>query len=165
MDSSTLLSPTCDALATQARRRSSSLLKQRALRTAGSGCSYSQSGLWTSPTAGDHSRGNVPAPSGKKQQNQLSVDVVRWKQWATPNASEMIKSGSSPVMASKALIGGQVMKWAEDAGLKHGHPDLTTVKHGIASGKADLISFRLNPTFVEWLMGWPKGSTSLLPTG
>ena len=36
------------------------------------------------------------------------------KDWVTPNASEMIKSGASDAMAEKMLLGGQAVAWPEE---------------------------------------------------
>lgn len=48
-------------------------------------------------------------------------------------------------------------EWARQTALAYSRPDLTTEKDGTQSLNPGL---RLNPWFVEWLMGWPTGWTA-----
>jgi len=65
------------------------------------------------------------------------------KKWPTPQASDNRDRGnmSNPSIQRRVAIGKQIM----------------------LSQSVDPISGQLNPTWVEWLMGWPLGWTDLKP--
>ena len=67
--------------------------------------------------------------------------IVGRSMWPTPNASDHIQRKTSK-------------SWAEQGRVNYvlSNPEIT----GVTGGK-------LNPTWVEWLMGWPIGWTDLKP--
>src|SRR3990167_2346832 len=121
------------------------------------------SGLWPTPNVGGG--GNPPSlliphqghfirRSGKKA--HLSLDQAV-KIWPTPLASDATKQGHGNLshrvkLNSKGLLPTPV---ASDTG---------TNKHPYSQGGmalSDSIGGQLNPTWVEWLMGYPLGWTEL----
>jgi hypothetical protein len=74
---------------------------------------------------------------------QGSSKKKREKYWPTPQASDNRDRGnmSNPSIQRRVAIGKQIM----------------------LSQSVDPISGQLNPTWVEWLMGWPLGWTDLKP--
>ena len=78
--------------------------------------------------------------SGQKAQLSLNQAI---KMWPTPQASDNRDRGnmSNPSIQRRLAIGKQIM----------------------LSQSVDPISGKLNPTWVEWLMGWPLGWTDLKP--
>ncbi len=112
------------------------LLPQPALRT-----SESASGSWPTPIANDaQKRGNFDV-------NRSWGLAAAVRVWPTPNASDNRDRGnmSDPSIQRRLAIGKQI-------GLS------MAVKESAGSGS-------LNPTWVEWLMGWPLGWTDLQPLG
>ena len=92
----------------------------------------------------------------------LANFLAQSERWATANATEAHKSGGSSVMAQKMLLGGQTALWGDlwETGLRLRE----TLSDGSMSSPPAPTSrqrYRLNPAFIEWLMGWPDGSTSV----
>ena len=96
----------------------------------------SESGLWPTPTVcGNHNRKGVSSKSG----DGLATAV---KKWPTPVAS--MSKGSSPASLTR--------KSGEDRSNDR-------LDHAVMASDGG----PLNPTWVEWLMGWPEGWTDLRP--
>ena len=117
-------------------------------RTAGNGCSS-----WATPTGRDYKDGdgtaNVPtnallgrqAPRtpmpGNKSMNNTG------QQWSTPKADHSYRQGKvapSEGVTHGRTLGGDSIGW---------------------TGELEGTRKRLNPLFVEWLMGWPEGWVGL----
>lgn len=103
------------------------------------------------PTGASES-GSWPTPIANDAQKRGNFDPLRsWglagavKLWPTPNASDNRDRGnmSDPAVQRRIAMGKQI-------GLS------MAVKDGPQAGS-------LNPTWVEWLMGWPLGWTDLQP--
>jgi len=96
-------------------------------------------GSWPTPIAQDAKHSGY-APSGPGKADKLSYAVVRWP---TPQASDNRDRGnmSNPAIQRRVAMGKQIM----------------------LSQSVDANSGQLNPTWVEWLMGWPLGWTDLKP--
>lgn len=94
-------------------------------------------GLWPTPVASDTSSRKKPYAQGG---TPLSLAV---KTWPTPQASDNRDRGnmSTPAIARRIAKGKQVM----------------------LSMSVSEESGRLNPNWVEWLMGWPIGLSDLQP--
>ena len=126
---------------------------------------------WATPVvAVTQNRGPAGTIPGLEKQAR---DWMEWlanfsaqsERWATANATEAHKSGGSSVMAQKMLLGGQTALWGDlwETGLRLRE----TLKDGSASSPPAPTSrprYRLSPPFVEWLMGWPDGATSVAGT-
>ena len=176
MDTSTLLNQHYENLATQARRRSSVLLQQWAHRISAS--EYSPFMAWRTPMAGDGKRG---FNSGMSRTDGafvvLPLQATKWAmgRWATPVVAVAQNRGpavSIPGLLSQSRnwespiaswMGGRLKMTGQQIGLLA--PTITL--DGDASSEPIPPSrrrYHLNPVFVEWLMGWPRGWTSLTPT-
>jgi len=149
-----------------------------------------ESGLWPTPTAsqmpcegtqrimrkkwlaGELSLEEASAVAGRdvrKAQGKVPI-------WPTPTCN-MVSGGpnhnSPQVLAGNHGINlaGAVMKWptpqASD-NRNRGNADTPAIARRIAAGKQVMLTMtvsggQLNPTWVEWLMGWPLGWTDLKP--
>ncbi len=139
--------------------------------------------LWPTPRASPNENRNTrPAPShGKTHGRTLAGDAVSWptpratdgsnggpnqtggaltpaatnQQWPTPGANDH-KGSAKPGQRR-----GQLDETAEQ-GSVNGHPLPATWLDGPESSQSGPTSRRrLNPRFVEWLMGWPEGTVYL----
>jgi hypothetical protein len=128
------LFPTWKAWAT-AWRRYCSGLRMSARRTGASGC-----GSWPTPTANDATGSTHCYSSGDHEDIALKLPGAA-RLWATRTARNW-KDGTDPSSAAptNGLLGRQAPRM---------------MPRGLASPK------RLNPRFVEWLMGFPRGWTDL----
>jgi hypothetical protein len=93
-------------------------------------------GLLPTPNARDWKDGKT---SGNRKSPGLGVVVY----WPTPRASDF-----------KGAISAEAMSKAAARGVNPNLPEATAASVG---------GGRLNPTWVEWLMGWPLGWTDLKP--
>jgi hypothetical protein len=102
---------------------------------------------WKTPLSLNHGEtGNIAG------QSQLGIQVRHWrtpsddsKRGGAANAQARIAQGHTLNLQDQAA------SWASP----HGRQDQTT-PHGQTSSN---VGRKLNPLFVEWLMGWPIGST------
>ena len=94
-------------------------------------------GMWPTATARDWNGANaeqgLTRKDGKSRMDQLANAVA----WPTPNASDHIQRNTSALWKEKGRVN-YVLS----------NPEVTGVHGG-----------QLNPTWVEWLMGWPLGWT------
>ena len=129
-----------------------------------------ESGLWATPAASDGQRGGTI--TDKMTGQSLPQMVNTPDKWPTPNARDWKDSGASQGNRQSPNLGTQVhwptpraadhkgatsadaMSKAAARGFNPNLPELTAAISG--GGK-------LNPTWVEWLMGWPLGWTDLKP--
>ncbi len=106
--------------------------------------------------------------------------IIRQQMWPTPRAQESTESMEAILLRKQKHGSAQVnltaaVKWRESwptpqasearqgyqdrsRGKKGSQESLTTIVQG---GKAKEVGGALNPTWVEWLMGWPLGWTSM----
>jgi hypothetical protein len=134
------------------------------------------SGLWPTPTVcGNYNRKGASATSG----DGLATAVQKWP---TPNAGDSKQTGNvanwERRQVDKAAQGINlqqsltvaVNRWPTPTARIHkGGGNSMTRKDG--KSRSDMLDWvveyqtgmRLNPTWVEWLMGWPLGWTDLKP--
>jgi len=106
-------------------------------------------GLWRTPdtgaggTSGLLKEGKTHRQNGQPIQVRLVDQVQNPRLWPTPQASDHRDRGnmSNPSIQRRVEIGKQIS----------------------LSQSVDPTSGQLNPTWVEWLMGWPVGWTDLKP--
>jgi hypothetical protein len=106
-------------------------------------------GLWRTPdtgaggTSGLLKEGKTHRMNGQQIQVRLVDQVNNPRLWPTPQASDNRDRGnmSNPSIQRRVAIGKQIM----------------------LSQSVHPTSGQLNPTWVEWLMGWPLGWTDLKP--
>jgi hypothetical protein len=80
--------------------------------------------------------------------------------WASPNARDWKDSGASQGKRKSPNLGTQV-HWPTPT--VHGNYNRKGASKTSGDGLATLVGGKLNPTWVEWLMGWPLGWTDLKP--
>jgi hypothetical protein len=96
---------------------------------------------WPTPISQDAKHSGY-APSGPGKADKLSYAVVRWP---TPQAHNAKETNAPNEYLRNA-------------------PSLTALIHTRAKEESEeLVGGKLNPTWVEWLMGWPLGWTDLKP--
>lgn len=110
------------------------------------------SSSWPTPIARD-ARG---PSSGKNAQGSEPLAQTAIRSWPTPTAGDAKSSGSR---ASRGNPGNEANEGTSltDATCRSGPPRLTTCTHG------GQCKPKLNPRFVEWLLGWPIGWVRLEP--
>lgn len=126
-----------------------------------------QAGSWPTPGANDHKG------SAKDGQRRGQLDEAAEQQWPTPastmTAGEDLRStwkpGEKPTREDGKVLQTALTTctqiWARPS-----LPDQATESSGSGSSESAPTSRpRLNPAFVEWLMGWPEGWTDFGPVG
>ena len=121
--------------------------------------SATDSGLWQTPVA-DDAVNRVAGKWNSRGEPKLSAQVL---QWPTPTVcGNYNRKGASPTSGDGLAT----------AVLKVATPTARDWKSGKASQAthdknsrplSEQIGGSLNPTWVEWLMGWPLGWTDLDP--
>lgn len=124
-----------------------------------------EAALWTTPTVQDS--GKATKRLREDHQNNLTADV---EAWATPTSRDWKGSYSDEAMVRKD--GKSRMDQVEsqaihliDYSLLSRQAPRTLLDGEPSSPNAPTSRRQLNPAFVEWLMGWPEGWTSLVPRG
>lgn len=107
-----------------------------------------QAVAWPTPRSSpNENRTTKPAPShlNRTHGRALAAEAAAW---ATPSARDH-KDGAdpSPLAPTNSLLGRQAPR------------------SGIVGRESSAAGRRLNPLFVEWLMGWPLGWTAFEPVG
>lgn len=141
---------------------------------------------WTTPAASDGQRGGkiTEAMSGTSLTQQVATI------WSTPRASDREKGGPNQAFGAGGVpLPAQVSQWStpsvadttgsrktrsgarSDEPLLNGQAEIASLRsilpdHPISTVGEESSHIRrtLNPLFVEWLMGWPPGWTSLALT-
>ena len=124
--------------------------KARGINGNGMGKTIAQAAAtWATPTTRDHKRGDLPNRNGKPSL------ALQSDQWSTPSVAdtEGSRKARGGDRSAELLLNGQVESLS-------GRLDPTPSTTGDASSPSSLNSRprcrpRLNPAFVEWLMGWP----------
>ena len=140
-----------------------------ALRTSGT-----ESGLWPTPRAGNPgSRPN--GKGGKILAEEVAISegsrVRGQKLWPTPCATDHKGIGKAGTLRDR-------LDYATERGATKSNTYATPQARDFRSGSTDRwddpdrsrnlndqVGGQLNPTWVEWLMGWPLGWTDLKPLG
>lgn len=158
-DTTTLSAPTLRALAT-ASRRSSSRRRTSARPTAANDSSSSPS-EWQTPVAEDSEQSQRRRPKDRT----LTTETREWAMgWPTPKARDY-KGGQGEQERNSPDLDKVAEAWPTPDTVD-GPPAPPTSAPGEPSSPAAPTSpLRLNPLFVEGLMGWPEGWTSLAPIG
>jgi hypothetical protein len=129
--------------------------------------SETESGSWPTPTVcGNYNRKGLSKTSG----DGLATAVTKWP---TPTANELRQQAPSQANRRSPSFAFQVKHWptpqASD-NRNRGNANTPAIARRIAAGKQVTLTMtvsggQLNPTWVEWLMGWPLGWTDLKPSG
>ena len=143
--------------------------------------SASESGLWPTPTVFHALRGNHDEPletylqrvqdhkDGKTKGKPGPSLGIAVRMWPTPTAGDSRGSGSRNTATSKAHSGislTDAVRGDRGRGRLLPAPNTVDAKGGTRKGKGQeqlchLVGGSLNPTWVEWLMGYPAGWTDL----
>lgn len=105
---------------------------------------------WPTPSARDWKSGETSDETAERNARPLSEVVTRWP---TPRAPDGVKGGPN----QRGSKGDPTLPSAVIA-FQRSRPDPTSSTDGPKSSPSGRI---LNPLFVEWLMGFPIGSTVL----
>lgn len=126
--------------------------------TRGTGCGLSPNGMDSF-----HTPNTTGLDGGSNSRRALKN-----RQWASPNARDWKDSGSSQGNRKSPNLGTQV-HWPtpRTAGMCGGTGSWELLNKNTTKEEARLMGAgnggKLNPTWVEWLMGWPPGWTDLKP--
>jgi hypothetical protein len=127
--------------------------------------SMASRGLWPTPLKQD-ARHSITAVSGPGMADKLAYAVVRWP---TPNARDWKDSGPTQGNRQSPEIGTLVARFPtptkDDARgvVSQGKPNQFQMLRRPAEHLGVSTGDKLNPAWVEWLMGWPVGWTDLAP--
>ena len=122
--------------------------------------------LWPTPTATLGTNGGRVTPRKSKEGVNLIEAVANRARWPTPH-------GFSPDGRSNGPSGNELVR-AVNQSLRVATPTARDWRSGKASEAthaknsrplSEQIGGSLNPTWVEWLMGWPIGWSDLKPLG
>lgn len=138
--------------------------------TSGSGCGLSdiRERMWPTPTlTGNHNRKGASATSG----DGLATAVALWP---TPTSRDW-KDGSAKSCANvpvNGLLGRAVHMWPTPRASRQASSSTACTARRVQEGRANLGEMvttmqgggLLNPTWVEWLLGYPAEWTALEPS-
>ena len=134
--------------------------------------SGTDSGLWRTPGAQDGMRGTYASKEtmdsrlAKGGQLSLANQVKHPHLWPTPTASTGGANHASNAVTQKGHginLLGAVMKWLTPTARDYKSGTGAQDRPGHSPPLSNVIGGTLNPTWVEWLMGWPLGWTDLKP--
>ena len=123
---------------------------------------------WPTPLATDGSKGG-PNQKGGKGDLRLASAV---HQWPTPCARDYFPPHKPEYIAAKKAQGHGMSNLNDAVALRFATPQARDHRTGQqeryenpdrTKNLNDQIGGQLNPTWVEWLMGWPLGWTDLKP--
>lgn len=146
------------------------------------------SGYWRTPTASDGGAIRNSSKINPRTQITLQTQVLHAHLWPTPTAMDAGGFCGKPDIGRKSPNSGRTLtgKVLERLGMgPHAETFPTprardssclkiatqSTRKRVANGRARLDEYivqqhghgQLNPTWVEWLMGWPTGATNLKP--
>ncbi len=134
----------------------------------------SESSLWPTASARDWKdtpgmalTGTNPDGSNRDRLDQLARVVYSRERHPTPRATDADKGGRGDLLASIRGYKTQRAHWptptrADSSGHGRVTPDKATTTHHTGKSLVDAAAGgQLNPTWVEWLMGFPSGWTDL----
>lgn len=130
--------------------------------------SESASGLWQTPVA-DDACNRAAGKWNSRGEPKLSAQVL----WATPSATDGTRGGTITENMTGVSLAQMVktpMRWPTPTAVTD-TGGAALCKWGGSGARAQLrkmvtpqeLNGALNPTWVEWLMGWPLGWTDLKP--
>ena len=128
--------------------------------TAERGC-----GLWPTPTASEHTGPGHAAQGGLNLRTAVAM-------WPTPKANDAEKRGNFDTTNPRNGLPAAAKSWPTPvASMSKGSSPASLTRKSGADRSSDRLDHavmasdggQLNPTWVEWLMGWPLGWTDLRP--
>lgn len=111
--------------------------------------------LWPTPTVNDAK--NDAGPS-QWERNSFSLNVAA-KRWPTPRANDAERRGEFDVMNPHNGLPAAAKRWPTPQA--RSAPDCVSERKRHTPSLDSQVGGQLNPTWVEWLMGYPCGWTVL----
>ena len=108
--------------------------------------SENESGLWPTPRAQEPARTSVGYGRGLKELVEGKTQIQRWP---TPDANCGMRGTQETWLPTRPS----------------GQPAQYTINQAVRDSDPQITGGKLNPMWVEWLMGWPLGWTDLNPLG
>jgi hypothetical protein len=117
--------------------------------------------LWPTPVASD-CEGGPRQPDGKRGQQlkDMTGPNPTLERWPTPTAGDAKASGSAGYSTASGRHSGTTLT---DATVRIPTPDANCWKGGSENQRKGQLNGQLNPTWVEWLMGYPLEWTACEP--
>ena len=127
--------------------------------------SETESGLWPTPIASGGGGGkNLDNPSGIHQGNPLASAVkMSSNKWPTPISNDAKKGANCDPNNTQNGLAGAVQIWPTPTAHMAKETNAPSEALRNEPSMASRVGGQLNPTWVEWLMGWPLGWTDLKP--
>lgn len=114
---------------------------------------------WATPRSTDGEKGGPNCKGGRGD----PILPGQAAQWATPQARDWRTETAEFRREHFPTLGRQVLQPTGEESL---YPTPTSSRrHGLQSHGRNVVAARLNPLFVEWLMGWPLGWTACAALG
>jgi hypothetical protein len=101
---------------------------------------------------------NAPSQSGRSLATYARTFPTPTT-WPTPRSNDAEKRGDFDEMNPRNGLPGAVKRWPTPRAFMHKDSTTDRGKHNLG----EVVGGTLNPTWVEWLMGWPLGWTDLKP--
>jgi hypothetical protein len=118
--------------------------------------SETEYGLLPTPLA---SLGTNGGPNQRDSSGRPGLQMAAMT-WPTPISQDAKHSGYAPSGPGKAdKLSYAVVRWPTPRAFMHKDSTTDRGKHNLG----EVVGGKLNPTWVEWLMGWPLGWTDLKP--
>jgi hypothetical protein len=143
-------------------------------KEAGNACLARDATTWPTPDVGEVMGGRTGRGQSKPGRQSVAAAAI---EWPTPRTEENCQNRNFPERGL-ALSTTAMDKWATPTSRDHkdGACDLEKNPVNGLLGRQVLVETgqaspqtsgprRLNPAFVEWLMGWPQGWTDFAPVG
>lgn len=124
---------------------------------------------WPTPTASEATRGRTTVTGGRSPGRTTSLTgQVNQKMWPTPTAQDAEQAGGRASIESGArrpTLSYAVKRIPTPLARDFRHPDAKSFEDrggpkGTGEQLPNFVGGPLNPTWVEWLMGWPLGWTA-----
>ncbi|MDO1560377.1 hypothetical protein Q0812_13160 [Brevundimonas sp. 2R-24] len=118
--------------------------------------------VWSTPAVADVQGGRKARSGERGAELLLNGQAAQVSAWATPNARDHFPAHTAEYIASKKALGHgmSILTDQVEHGFHYGRLAPTTSTDGEPTSPSGR---KLNPLFVEALMGWPPGWT--LPSG
>jgi hypothetical protein len=121
---------------------------------------------WATPNARDTHNPSKPEDprSLRKAEQGWTVDLNEQAAWWGAESARPTPNACDGSKVSQISHQGACLTRSAEAEFRYSLPDQETPTHGGTSSPSGQTSRRrLNPAFVEWLMGWPQGWTDFAP--
>ena len=130
----------------------------------GSAVKAAEVGMFPTPCAQNHRIG-MPDRYGPGQRRSMLNDAVAAMMWRTPLAADARGSSGVPKDGKTVQLVDQVRMWPTPLNRDYRYPPASSYEDRGGGAKGEQLPYAvggaLNPTWVEWLQGFPPGWTEL----